>query len=101
MRRAARIDANQQLIVHALRQAGASVHSLASEGSGCPDILVGFRQRNYLLEIKDGNKPPSARALTADEKEWHAGWHGQVAVVESVEEALTVVGIIRGNHGKR
>ena len=52
MRRAAKIDANQTEIVKALRQVGASVQSLASTGKGCPDLLVGFRGVNWLLEVK-------------------------------------------------
>ena len=55
------------------------------------DLLVGWRERNYLVEIKDGEKPPSARTLTADQREWHAAWAGQVLVAESVEDAVTKV----------
>jgi arginine repressor len=95
MRRAARVDDNQAEIVAALRAAGCTVQSLAAVGRGCPDLLVGRTrstgtQRNYLLEIKDGAKPPSRRKLTPDEQAWHAAWRGQVAVVESVDEALEV-----------
>ena len=91
MRRAARVDDNQAEIVAALRAAGCSVTSLASIGKGCPDIVVGRAGMNYLMEIKDGNKPPSKRSLTPEEKKWHELWKGQVAVVESVEDALRVV----------
>lgn len=91
MRRAARVDDNQAEIVAALRAAGCSVTSLASIGKGCPDIVVGRAGMNYLMEIKDGNKPPSKRSLTPEEKKWHESWKGQVAVVESVEDALRVV----------
>jgi len=90
MRRAARVDDNQAEIVAALRAAGCTVQSLAAVGKGCPDAAVGFRGRNLLLEIKDGAKPPSKRKLTPDEERWHAAWRGQVAVVESVDEALGV-----------
>ena len=47
--RAAKIDANQNEIVDALRKAGCSVQILSSVGKGCPDILVGRGGRNYLL----------------------------------------------------
>lgn len=87
----ARIDRNQSEIVRALRQAGASVQSLAEIGQGCPDILVGFRQKNWVLEIKDGMAPPSAQKLTEDEKRWHQGWSGEVYLVKSVQEALKVI----------
>lgn len=89
MRRAARVDANQAEIVAALRKLGATVQPLHTIGSGCPDLLVGFQGRNALFEVKDGNKPRSARALTGDEMEWIAEWRGSVHVVESVEQAIS------------
>jgi hypothetical protein len=93
-RRAARIDANHAQIVRALRDIGASVESLASQGRGCPDLLVGFRSRNLLLEVKDGAKPPSAQVLTPDEQRWHRDWRGDVIVVRSVDEALKAIGVL-------
>lgn len=93
MRRAAKIDDNQAEIVAALRDSGATVHSLAAMGKGCPDLLVGFRGVTYLLEVKDGSKPPSARKTTPDQDAWFAAWRGHpVEVVKSVTEALSAVG---------
>lgn len=94
MRRAAKVDANQPEIVAALRKAGCSVSSLAMVGMGVPDVLVGYQGRNHLLEIKDGNKPPSAQKLTEMEQRWIDNWRGNVAVVNSVEAAFAAVGII-------
>lgn len=91
MRRQARVDDNQAEIVAALRKIGASVQPLHAVGSGCPDILVGWRGFNTILEIKDGKKPPSARKLTPDQEKWHAAWMGQVTVVETVEQAILAV----------
>lgn len=91
MRRQARVDDNQAEIVAALRKIGASVQPLHAVGSGCPDILVGWRGFNTILEIKDGKKPPSARKLTEDQIKWHAEWRGQVTVVETVEQAIEAV----------
>ena len=93
MRRAAKTDANQGEIVQALRDVGCTVQSLAPVGDGVPDLLVGYRGVNLLLEVKDGNKPPSARKLTPDQEKFHATWRGQKAVVTSREEALRAVGI--------
>ena len=93
-RRASAVDANQKLIVKALRQAGATVQHLHAVGAGCPDLLVGFRGFNHLVEVKDGHKPPSARKLTPDQVVWHDEWRGSpVHVVKSVTEALAVLGI--------
>ena len=91
MRRAAKVDANQAEIVQALRQIGAVVQSLAAVGNGCPDLLVGYRNRLFLLELKDGNKPPSAQALTPHQVEWHRVWQGRVVVVNSVESAIAAI----------
>lgn len=92
MRRAAKIDDNQREIVDALRQAGCSVQSLAGVGKGVPDLVVGFRDRNFLLEIKDGSKSPSKRKLTPDEQNFHKMWKGAVVIVENIDEALRAVG---------
>lgn len=95
MRRAAKVDANQAEIVRALRAVGAVVTSTASAGSGFPDLAVGYRGKTFLLEVKDGSRPPSERRLTPAQEEWHAAWRGQVAVVETVQQALEVIGAVR------
>lgn len=92
MRRAARIDGNQPDIVKALQAAGATVRSLAAVGSGCPDLLVGFRGQNFLLEVKDGRLPPSERGLSEDEAAFHSQWRGQVLTVLDAHDALRAIG---------
>jgi hypothetical protein len=92
LRRAARTDANQAEIVAALRGVGASVQPLHAVGQGCPDLLVGKDNVNFLVEVKDGSRPPSERQLTPHQREWHDTWRGNVAIVKSIEEALTLVG---------
>ena len=92
MRRAAKVDANQAEIVAALRGVGCSVQPLHAVGGGVPDLLVGKGGVNLLVEVKDGSKRPSARRLNAVQQEWHDAWRGNVAVVSSVAEALTLVG---------
>ena len=91
MRKAAKTDSNQTEIVDALRQAGASVQSLAATGKGCPDLLVGYQGINYLMEVKDGNKVPSAQKLTIDQEHWHSIWRGSVYIVKSTNEALQIL----------
>lgn len=93
MRRAARVDANHADLVKLARSVGASVQSLASIGRGCPDLLIGYRHTNYVVEVKDGTKSPSERALTPDEADWHATWRGRVAVIESPEQLLALLGL--------
>lgn len=95
-RYAAKVDANQQEIVKALRDVyGVTVTPTHAAGDGFPDLCVGFRGQTYLLEVKDGNKPPSKQKLTPDQEKWHTAWTGQVAVVKDIPEALAVLGIER------
>lgn len=89
MRRAAKVDANQDAIVSALRAAGASVQSLAPIGKGCPDLLVAFRKAMFLMEVKRGNAKPNPMQY-----DWHAGWMAEVYVVRTPDEALRVIGAI-------
>ena len=85
MRRAAKVDANQSVIVEEFRRLGASVQCLHTVGKGCPDLLIGWRGRNYLIEVKDG---PKAK-LTPDQVVWFRGWNGQADVLRSVAEVGT------------
>jgi hypothetical protein len=91
MRRAARTDDNQQRVIDALRQCGATVCDLSAVGEGCPDLLVGINRRNYLLEVKDGDKPQSRQNLTPAQHVWHVKWNGQVCVVRNAEEAVAAL----------
>lgn len=89
--RAKKVDVNQMEIVATLRKIGATVQSLATVGNGCPDLLVGFQGKNYLMEVKDGDKVPSAKKLTEDQVKWHKDWFGTVHVVESSKDAIAVL----------
>lgn len=93
VRRAAKIDANQQAIVAALEAAGCAVQSLAGVGQGVPDLLVwrpitmrGHYSGYFLIECKDGS------GFTPAQKRWHASWPGPAHVANSVEDALLIVG---------
>lgn len=91
MRHAARIDANQDQIVTALRAMGATVR-IVTQGNGLPDLLVGFRGVTVLMEVKDGQKVPSARKLTPAEQKFFDEWRGGiVAIVNSVDEAIALL----------
>ena len=96
MRVAAKIDANQEQVVLALRAVGASVQTLAAVGKGVPDLLVGYQGKTILLEVKDGRKPPSARKLTEDQLKWHGAWRGgPLAVVDGPDAALRMLGVMK------
>ena len=82
----AKTDANQHAIVKAMRWRGATVHTLHREGRGCPDLLIGYRGVNVLMEVKseDGK-------LTDTEAAWHEKWRGTVYVVRTADEALDIL----------
>ena len=82
-----RVDSNQVEIVKELRRLGMEVEHLHSVGKGCPDILVGWKGKNCLLEIKRDEKAK----LTPDQVLWHHSWKGQVAVVTNVIDAIKAV----------
>ena len=83
-----KVDSNQTRVVKALRELGATVQHLHAVGKGFPDLLVGYKGSNYLLEVKDCEKPESQRKLTPDQVIWHYDWKGQVDIVTSPEEAI-------------
>lgn len=88
----ARIDTNHKEIVAALRQAGASVLSLATMKHGCPDILVGFGNETMLMEIKRDSKAK----FTPDQLKFMADWKGgPISRVDSVDAALRALGVIQ------
>ena len=91
-RRASKVDDNHAAIVRALRDVGATVLSLAAVGGGCPDLVVGFRTTNYLIEVKDGAKPPSARKRTPAQAHFAETWRGSHSLVNSPREALQAIG---------
>jgi hypothetical protein len=89
MRRISRVDKNQAEIVQALRQIGAHVLLLHQHGSGCPDLLVGYRDNLWLMEVKvRGGK------LTMDEESFYNEWRPYMVVIHSPEEALQAIGAI-------
>ncbi len=81
-RYAAKRDANEREIIKALRQLGAEVIELSARG--VPDISVGWKGVNYYFEIKSKNGK-----LTPDHERFHQTWTGQVAIIRSVDEAVT------------
>lgn len=88
MRRDARVDENQALIVQVLRRVGAKVKDTHILGNGFTDIAVLFHGVVHLMEIKvPGGK------LTPDEQEFHDAWGDSpfVHIVYSVEEVLEAI----------
>jgi len=89
MRHRGRVDGNHAELRDVLRSCGASVASLANLGGGVPDLLVGFRRRNRLVEVKLPGEEPSEL-----QQVWHREWRGEpVLVAHSIPEVLRGVGL--------
>jgi hypothetical protein len=87
----AKVDTNHKEIVAALRQAGATVVSLAAMKHGCPDLLVGYQGETLLMEIKYGKGK-----FTPDQLDFIGKWKGgAVSRVDSVDAAIRALGIIQ------
>jgi hypothetical protein len=88
MRYAARVDANQAQIVSALRAAGAYVWII-----GLPvDLLVGYENQTFLVEVKDGPK----KRLTKLQQEFFESWCGGIVCrIDGPEAALRMIGVIK------
>jgi hypothetical protein len=84
MRHAARVDANQQAIVAALRNAGAYVWII-----GLPvDLLVGYKNWTFLMEIKATSK----KRLTGLQADFFQYWPGgTLCRVDSPQAALDMI----------
>lgn len=90
-RRRGRIDQNQTEIVEGLRKFGASVEVLSNVGGGVPDLLVGWRGTNYLIEVKSTVTSYGRNGLNQMQQDWHDKWLGHKAVAESLDEAITII----------
>ncbi len=106
-RYAARRDENEREIITALEAAGAAVQQLDPP---VPDLLVGFGDELYLLEVKDADAGLATRAphrgkgnvldglmasLTPSQVRWWAGWRGKPPViVRDAMEALRAIGAV-------
>lgn len=86
MRYAARVDANQEQIVSALRAAGAYVWII-----GLPvDLLVGYKNHTFLVELKSGPR----KRLTKLQADFFENWSGStLARIDSPEAALRMIGV--------
>lgn len=96
MKFARRADGNQPQIIEAMRSIGAVVQPLHTVGGGVPDLLVAFRNRTLVVEVKDPTKPKADRQLTPAQVKWHAMWTGEKHVVETAEQAVEI--LMRGHH---
>lgn len=79
------LDPNHRAIRAVLEAVGASV-----DVKGPLDLLVGFRGKNYLLEVK-----AEKGKLRPSQEKFFGRWQGQAVVVRTINDALRAIGAIR------
>lgn len=87
MRRAAKVDANQQMLVEALRSMGASVYVIGEP----VDLLIGYAGKACAVEVKN---PKSSRGkiLTKQQIEFFNEFKGMAAKIETLEDCRLLLG---------
>jgi len=85
------VDRNQGQIVRTFRQFGATVCHLHQVGGGCPDLLIGYRNANLLVEVKTGTGK-----LRETQKVFVATWKGlKPTIVRNREDVINLLETIR------
>lgn len=85
---AKRVDDNQLEIVRELEQIpGVTVLVI-----GDPvDLLIGYKKKNYLVEIKRLDKVNRESATTEKQKKFFREWTGQARIAATTEEIITLI----------
>ena len=83
-----RVDENQKQLVHTFIALGASVLNLSTVGRGCPDLLIGYRGKSVLVEIKRDNKATFTDPQVKFMQEWRGG---TVSRIDSVDAAIRLI----------
>ena len=82
-----RVDENQKTIVHTFIALGASVLNLSTVGRGCPDLLIGYRGKSVLVEVK-ALKGTFTDPQIKFMQEWRGG---AVSRIDSVDAAIRLI----------
>lgn len=88
---AKRVDENQNLIKHTFIALGASVLDLSRVGQGCPDLLIGYKGKTALVEIKSSNKATFTEPQLKFIKSWRGG---AITRIDTVESAIRLIKLL-------
>lgn len=93
VRRYGKPDANQAEIIEALRAIPeCSVLVLSAVGNACPDILIGYRGANLLVELKNPDVHYNPKLPTmVKQAEFRKSWKGQVVQAYTLKEIITTM----------
>lgn len=97
VRTAARTDANHYTIIKAFEQMGCTVKDVHQLALGF-DLLVGYGGLTMPVEVKDGDKPLSARKMTKNERDQWNNWTGGARLVENLDDVQKTVAVLRHWH---
>lgn len=94
----AKKDTNQKMIEKDLTGIGASILD-TSRLKNCFDLLVGYRGKTYIMEIKNPEYIAKSRTaisyLSDGEKKFMDNWRGSTYhIVTTSDEALRIIGAI-------
>lgn len=95
-----RTDNNQLAVVKRFRSLGCQVFVTSNLGHGFGDILVRISRQHkrpylFVIEIKDGSKPPSQQKLTPDEEKFHELFEGCVHIITCEQDVDNLVRWVR------
>jgi len=83
-----RVDENQRTLVHTFIALGASVLNLSTVGRGCPDLLIGYKGKSVLVEVKRDAKSSFTEPQVKFMQEWRGG---AVSRIDSVDAAIRLI----------
>ena len=83
-----RVDENQKSLIHTFICLGASVLNLSTVGRGCPDLLIGYKGKTVLVEIKSSTKATFTEPQIKFMQEWRGG---AVSRIDSVDAAIRLI----------
>lgn len=67
-----------------------SIANTQTQGGGFPDLVLGYRGTNYLVEIKNPSR--KGAKLNVKQVEFHRDWRGSTLVVHDLDELLDGIG---------
>ncbi len=85
------VDKNQAALVVVFEQLGCSVLNCVRVGSGFPDLIIGYRGHDYLVEVKNPTNAYGKRGLNGNQKRWSDTWPSPVFVVRTEDDVIKLV----------
>ena len=89
--RARRTDANHGEVAAAFERLGCSVWKV----NDVVDLVIGYGGIAFLIEVKDGTKPPSAQKLTPREEKFRKSWTGGLYLIRNMQDVEKCVATMR------